>query len=100
MDHYDDEHSSWQDDLRVDRVNNFLSELLSSAGVAEVDMPHIVVCRDDESESVSYSGPFPDGLTALVFAERETELDRRLNDGDPLTFSVAALYPAEHNAPD
>jgi hypothetical protein len=96
---YDDEYSSWQDALRIDRANEFLLDAVGAVEVAELDLPHIVVCRDDETGTISYSGPFPDGLTALAFAERESELDGNLNDGDGLRFSVAALYPAEHNEP-
>lgn len=86
--------SSWQDDLRVEVVQEFLARALATAAVAELDMPHIVVCRDTETGSVSYSGPFATGLAALVFAERETAIDRALNDGAPLEFGVAALYRA------
>lgn len=91
----EDDPTNWRDDLRVEIVHEFLSGLVGAAGVAEVDMPHVVVCRDDETGAVSYSGPFPDGIAALVFAERECAIDRELNDGAPLEFSVAALYPCE-----
>lgn len=90
-----DDHTSWRDDLRVDVVHEFLSRIVGAAALAEVEMPHIVVCRDDETGSVSYSGPFPDGVTALVFAERESAIDRELNADSPLGFSVAALYPGD-----
>jgi hypothetical protein len=89
---YDDD-SSWQDDLRLEVVQEFLSRIVSATEVDELDLPHIVVCRDEETGAVSYSGPFRDGLDALLFAEREAVVDRELNDGDALRFSVAALYP-------
>ncbi|MET3962902.1 hypothetical protein ABIE44_002836 [Marmoricola sp. OAE513] len=92
------EESSWRDDLRVEAVQEFLRGAVGDAGVAEMEMPHIVVCLDEETGSVSYSGPFPDGLTALVFAERESAVDRELNDGPQLLFSVAALYPTDPGA--
>ena len=98
--HDDHEPTSWRDDLRVDMVHEFLSQIVAVAEVAEVTMPHIVICRDGAAGTVScaagtvsYAGPFPDGLSALVHAERESALDRALNDGGQLTFTVAALYP-------
>jgi hypothetical protein len=94
----DDETSSWRDDLRGEVIHEFLSRIVSAAELAELDLPHIVVCRDDATGSVSYSGPFPDGVSALVFAEQESVVDLEMNDGDPLTFSVAALYPATRAA--
>lgn len=84
---------AWREDSGSEQVEEFLARALGAAAVGEVDLPHIVICRDEETGSVSYSGPFPNGLTALVFAERESALDQALNDGDPLRFSAAALYP-------
>jgi len=95
MNAHDQEDTSWRDDLRVELVYEFLSHIVGSAAAAEVEMPHIVVCRDNETGAVSYSGPFSDGMEALVFAEREYAVDRDLNDGLPLEFSVAALYPSD-----
>ena len=88
------EHSSWRDDIRLDAVHEFLTQAISAAGLEEIDREHIVVCRDTETGAVSYSGPFADGISALTFAENESALDRDLNDGVPLSFSVAALCPA------
>jgi hypothetical protein len=91
----DDQDSTWADDLRCEVVHEFLTKIIGAAETAELDLPHIVVCRDDQTGSITYSGPFPDGVTALVFAERESALDRELNDGEPLNFGVAALFPWE-----
>lgn len=96
MDERDHEHTSWRDDLRVDAVQEVLNRVLGSVEAAEVEMPHIVICCDEETGSETYSGPFPSGLAALVFAESECAVDRELNDGTPLRFRVAALYSAEH----
>ncbi|HET6153924.1 MAG TPA: hypothetical protein VFE15_13300 [Marmoricola sp.] len=86
---------SWAEELRIEVVHEFLARIVGSAESAKLDLPHIVVCRDIETGAVSYSGPFPDGVSALVFAERESAVDRELNDGEPLSFGVAALYPSE-----
>jgi hypothetical protein len=90
----DDDTRSWQDDLRVEAVQELLARVVSAAERDELDLPHLVVCRDEQTGVTSYTGPFRDGLAALVFAERESLVDRGLDDGDPLLFSVAALYPA------
>lgn len=96
MDWPDDEHTTWRDDLRVEVVREILNKALGVAGVAELELPHIVISRDEETGSETYSGPFPDGLTALVFAEREVAVDRELNEGVPLVFRVAALHSTDH----
>lgn len=93
MSEHDEEHTSWRDDLRVEVVHELLSRIVGAAEVAELDLPHLVVCRDDDTGSVSYSGPFPDGISALVFAEREAAVDRELNEGARLRFTVATLHP-------
>lgn len=82
-----------------DVVREFLVHAVGAAAVAEVGMPHIVICRDSETGAVSYSGPFRDGIAALVFAERESALDQALNIGEPMQFSAAALSPAPMDAP-
>jgi len=97
MDDYDETTTSWHDDLRVEMVQAVLGNMVAAGEVAELEMPHIVVCRDQESGAVSYSGPFADGLAAMVFADRESAIDRELNDGEPLSFVVAALYPIERS---
>ena len=99
MDDHDEDTTSWRDDLRVDRVHQFLSEAVSAAEAAEVDLPHVVICRDEQTGAVSYSGPFRDGLAALVHAERESAVDRALNDGELLQFEVVVLYPANRPEP-
>lgn len=95
MDEYGDEHTSWRDGLRVEIVYEFLSRAICSAEAGEMALPHIVICHDEQTGSVTYSGPFPDGLAALVFAERECAMDSQLNEGAPLGFRVAALFPTD-----
>lgn len=95
---HDEDSTSWRDDLRVEVVHEFLSRIVGAAEIAEVDLPHIVICRDGDTGAVSYSGPFATGMAALVFAEQESAVDRELNDGDHLCFTVAALYPPQRPA--
>lgn len=85
---------SWRDEICSANVYELLARAIGAAEVAEVEMPHIVICRDEETGVLSYSGPFTDGLEALVYAERESAVDRALNAGEPMRFSAAALYPA------
>jgi len=88
-----DDDQSWRDHLATEMIHDFLSRAVAAAAGEEIDLPHIVVCSDRETGAVSYSGPFPDGLTALVAAEREATLDRRGITEAPMEFSVAALLP-------
>lgn len=89
--HTGGDNSSWHDDTVVEVVHAFLVQVMSEAGREEIDLPHIVICRDSETGAVTYSGPFPNGLQALAAAERERTLDEATNDGVPLDFRVAAL---------
>lgn len=87
------------EDRRREGVPELLARVIGAAAVSELEVPHIVVCRDHETGVVTYSGPFPDAVAALVFAERERVLDGELNSGAPLGFGIAALFPgADHDA--
>lgn len=88
-----DDDTSWQQDLRIERARLDLFDILSAAAADEIDLPHLVVCTDPETGTVTYQGPFADAMTALVRAEHESIVDRNLNDGPPLVFTVAAIYP-------
>lgn len=94
-----DEDRTWHDDASVDAVYAFLSDAVSAAAREEIELPHIVVCRDIETGLTSYSGPFRSGLAALVAAERERVIDDATNDGAPMAFSVAALHPGGSDEP-
>lgn len=90
-----DQDWSGPDDRMLDVLRDFLTRAVSEASREEIDLPHIVLCRDRESGAVTYAGPFPDGLAALVFAEQESRADRRSDRATPMQFSVAALLPAD-----
>ncbi|MCW2787227.1 MAG: hypothetical protein JWP74_3744 [Marmoricola sp.] len=89
-----DEDTSWYDDLRCELAQQWLEQAVVQASLEEIDLPHIVVCRDAETGTASYSGPFPNGIAALSFADREIATDRDGRGGAPFDFTVAALYPA------
>lgn len=67
---------------------------LSDGPLDELDLPHIVMCRDRSGMFVSYFGPYPSAVEALVAAEVEGEIEREAGGGMAVTFHVAALYPA------
>jgi hypothetical protein len=67
---------------------------LSDGPLDELDLPHIVMCRDQSGMYVSYFGPYPSAVEAMVAAEIEGEIEREAAGGMPVTFHVAALYPA------
>lgn len=89
-----DDESSWRDDMIAEVVRDFVSRAVGAAAREEIELPHIVVCRDTETGAVSYAGPFHSGIDALVFADHESRVDVEVNDGAPMEFSVAALLPA------
>jgi len=69
-----------------------VESVLCSIEAAELSLPHIVITRDGHTGRMSFAGPYPTSLEALVAAETESRVDR---DGGAsgLTFQVAALYP-------
>lgn len=89
-----DSDRTWRDEMATEVLYAFLSKAVSAAAREEIDLPHVLICRDVETGAVSYSGPFPTGLAALAAAEREQQVDDATNDGPPMSFSVAALLPA------
>ncbi len=86
-----EEDRTWRDDMALEAVHDFVARTVGAAAREEIDRSHILICRDSETGVVSYSGPFPNGLAALVAAEREREVDDATNDGAPMIYSVAAL---------
>lgn len=59
----------------------------------EAALPHIVVFESPFGESLSFSGPYDNGVDALVAAEREFALERASPGVRPASFRVAPLYP-------
>lgn len=86
---------TWRDEMMIQALHAVVHDAVSAAARAEIDLPHIVICRDPETSVVSYTGPFRDGMAALAFAERESERDRAFSPDGPMEFTVAALCPIE-----
>jgi hypothetical protein len=71
-----------------------IARAMYSLEVAELDMPHVVVTVVEGCPTATFSGPYPNGLTALTAAEAEHQADRAAGGTGDVTFCVAALYPA------
>jgi len=82
-------------ELRLEILREFLTGVVARTEMAELELPHLVVCSDERGEVTTYSGPFPDVLTALAYAESEAASCSTDPSSDDLTFTVAALYPPE-----
>lgn len=88
---------TWRDEM-VEVLRAFVRDALSLEARNEIELPHIVICRDPETGAASYTGPFPEAVAALVFAEQESERDRDFNPDGAMVFEVAALFPVECQA--
>lgn len=56
-----------------------------------MDGPHIVICRDLHAGTNSYEGPYDDGLTAVLAADREAAWDRAHHTRSWMVYTVAPL---------
>ncbi|CUR55630.1 hypothetical protein NOCA2290017 [metagenome] len=72
----------------VDAYARLMSTLVQEE-LALLVGPHIVVCSSRDSTTLAYTGPYPDGLTALIAAER----DAGQIEDDDLEFRVSPLLP-------
>jgi hypothetical protein len=61
---------------------------------ADLDEPHVVVCRHAPSGTTSYLGPFPDGLSAAGAAQLHLDAVRGTDEEGQLRCTVAPLRPA------
>jgi hypothetical protein len=90
---------AWRDDSDKGWVDAALGNFLVEMGVAEMDLPHIVLCKDARGATASFSGPYPSAVEALVAADIEHQIESASDGPEALTFHVAALYPALDPAP-
>lgn len=88
----DDEDRPVDRGMAFEIIREFLSQVVAENEMTELDLPHIVVCRDQGTGLTTYAGPFPDGVSALTFAE-----DEQASDPGQTVFScaVAALYRSD-----
>jgi hypothetical protein len=85
---------AWREDPDGGQLPAALGNFVVEMGVAEMDLPHIVLCRDSRGVSASFSGPYPSAIEALVAADIEQQIESESDGQEALTFHVAALYPA------
>jgi hypothetical protein len=57
----------------------------------ELELPHVVVCFDPQTASLTVEGPFDEGLSALRMAEDDAIADRMHGTG--FTYLVLPLLP-------
>jgi hypothetical protein len=70
-----------------------IARIMYSMEIDEIDMPHVVVTNIAGGALATYSGPYPNGLAALVVAETERRMDLAAGGTGDVSFSVAPLYP-------
>jgi hypothetical protein len=51
-----------------------LLDNLAAAEIADLDRPHLVVCRDEMTGVTTYQGPYPNALSAVTAAQHEQDL--------------------------
>ena len=95
----DNDDGGWREEL-IEAVHALVRDAVTAEALREIDLPHIVICRDPETGVASYTGPYRDGLEALIFAERESERDLEFNPDGAMKFEVSALFPVENVAPE
>lgn len=97
-----DEDESWEGfgifrgalgDGDADVLGRRLLDMLVRDSVRDMDLPHVLVCTDHTTSSVSLSGPYPNGLAALCAAEADHVSERRQDPDSCMVFSVIALVP-------
>ena len=71
-----------------------VARIMYSMEIAEIDMPHVVLTTVAGCPSVTYSGPYANGLEALTVADAEHRAELAAGGSGEVTFRVAALYPA------
>jgi hypothetical protein len=64
-------------------------QLLASEAVEQIEDPHIVICADPATGVAAYSGPYENGLSALVAAARDHQLELNNDPSSRFEFSVA-----------
>ena len=78
-----------------------LEAVLFEDEVASIDGPHIVECRVEGTNIVSFAGPFTTGLQALIHADAEA---RNCHPDDEFVYRVFSILepldpPGKHRGP-
>lgn len=62
--------------------------------VADLDRPHLIVCRHPATGITTYHGPYPNALAATTVVLRETDAQHDHDPDDVLELSIAPLFDA------
>ncbi|MFC7501861.1 hypothetical protein ACOACQ_23795 [Nocardioides sp. CPCC 206347] len=68
-----------------------MEQMIVDDDVASLSGPWIVLCIDMHNQFVTHSGPFPDGLSALLAADRDRREQEKLDEPDHFVFDIARL---------
>jgi hypothetical protein len=73
-------------------VERLVEEIVVETLMEELDLPHVMVCRDD-TDSITLVGPYPTALAAVEAAARAEAQERAVDPDTDLAFGVQALNP-------
>jgi sugar phosphate isomerase/epimerase len=85
-------------DYLVEPILRLLRERLVAEAVAELDLPHVVICTHLDTGATSIQGPYPDALAAAEAAQRDHDaLARDTTPGSEgrLKYTVVPLIEAD-----
>lgn len=89
-----DDGESVMDEDMSSAVSLLMARLLEQE-CAQMDHPHVVICRVPGTGVVSYQGPYATGMDAVIAADQEAGAQGTTGCG--AEFSVAPLHP--HGGP-
>lgn len=75
---------------------SLLMERILQQECAEMDRPHVVICRMRGTGVVSYQGPYATGMEAVIAADQEAAVEGPSDYA--VEFSVAPLHPLDGSA--
>ena len=78
-------------DINIEQMLGQVTDVLVTGAMAELEGPHMVICRDPETHFVSYAGPYADGMAAICAAEQDLLEERKHDPESRLKFAVAPL---------
>lgn len=74
-------------------VELLLAHLIAEEA-ADLERPHLVVFEHVDTGFVTYQGPYPNALSALLAGQAERDATRE-NDGDEVSYKIARLFTTQ-----
>ncbi|WP_182378281.1 hypothetical protein [Nocardioides sp. WS12] len=68
-----------------------MEQMIIDDDVASLSGPWIVLCIDMRNQFVTHSGPFPDGMSALLAADADRREQEKLDEPGHFAFDIARL---------